>query len=402
MSQYLITAKFRPSRSRSDKSKPGVVYYAIYGPESSDTCARPRRCVNSDISGADAGVLEERRSEVLAGLRLIYCVIESLSESGVAFGLDDVVSGFRSALGGDSRMQDVVRRSRGDFAMQSGLVAVGREYRDCFMTSCGNPESFFEYVDVLSQSFRREHKVSRARGYLATVSNLRDYVGGRDVLFAEIDRSFVVGYADYLRGSGIAEMSQSFYLRTFRALLNHASEAGVAVNGNDWFRNLNMRIDHSGRRTLSRALDRDTLMKIEQLPLVGDKTLELVRDMFMFGFYCRGMELVDIANLTMSNIEDGYLVYRRRLKGLVNRVPLGGHARRIIDKYRSADSSYLFPLLDDSRRILFASVRNGVSQSIKAIGRMIDCPQLSFSMNIGTWKVLMSESNISDILIAGA
>lgn len=56
------------------------------------------------------------------------------------------------------------------------------------------------------------------------------------------------------------------------------------------------------------------MLKIENLDLNSNESLLLVRDMFIFGLYCGGMELVDVLHLTEESIRNGVLSFHCRLK----------------------------------------------------------------------------------------
>lgn len=399
---FLITARFRPSRSKNNRNKAGVVFYQIIGEKTPDGRHRPCRCINSDIYGEDDRVLHLEKKRILSGLRLLYCVIEHLQERDTSVGIDDVAETFKKALNNDASMESIIGRSCLDFPLRSDIVSIGREFKASFQFIFSGkiesrPNSLSDFVFNLSQALKNDKRVNRARGYTSTLSNIRDFTQSKDIHFSEIDPQFVKRYAAWLSTAGISESTQSFYLRTLRSILNQAASKGLTENANDWFRDVNTSIDCSRKATIDKALDREKILLIERVDLGGDRNLELARDMFMFGFYCCGMELVDIAHLTAANIKKGFLIYRRRLKGQQQIVRLTEHARKILSNYQG--DKYLFPLLDDSKGVLFQTLSNSVAHSMKSIGKLIGLPQLSFSMNIGSWKVLMSKSNISEMLL---
>lgn len=140
-------------------------------------------------------------------------------------------------------------------------------------------------------------------------------------------------------------------------------------------------------------------MKIEKLDLSTNQPLALARDVFMFGFYCGGMELVDIANRTVENVKNDRLIFRRRSKGVEKTVWLGKQAMNIIKKYRRSGQHYLFPLFDELGSITFYAVSNSIRQDLLAVGKLVGFPSLTFSMNISTYKFLISNVNISEWLI---
>lgn len=80
---------------------------------------------------------------------------------------------------------------------------------------------------------------------------------------------------------------------TLRAGISHAVKEGIAVFDKDMFRNVNTKVSLDTTGNENACLSRETLLKIANLDLSKSENLDR-RDMFMFGFYCRGMELTDI------------------------------------------------------------------------------------------------------------
>lgn len=399
---FLITARFRATRSKCSKDKPGIVYYRITGPRPSDDGPRPDRNVNSNIHGSDKSILQTERNKIAEQLRLLYCVIEHHTDRQTPFTITDVSEDFRKALAGDRSMEKIISRSKCDFPFRRDIVSVGREFKTCFkftppVCTVGGNRTIGEYIRVQVLKLKNENRISLARSYSSTMSNLNNFINSDILRFDEISQSFIHEYSEWLKTITISKTTQSFYLRTLRSILYRADSDGLISFDSTWFRNVNTAIDHSCKSTLDKAIDRETLIRIEQLDLRHDSTLELVRDMFMFGFYCRGMELVDIANLTAENMKEGYIIYRRRLKGQIRKVQLISQAIQIINRYNRGNG-HLFPLLERAGDVMFSSVRNSVAKNVKTIGQMIGYPQLSFNMNIGTWRVIISGINPADIL----
>ncbi len=401
---FLISAEFRPSRS--EKCGEGAVFYRITGGKESGMSAKAERRINSGIKGADAGVLEEKKSKIVGGLRLLYCVIEHLEAKRPGYSIDDVAEHFRMALSGESSMAGVIATARLERALRSDLVSVGHKFRASFdyyyPVSATKPTDIGAFTAEKSLALKNEGKRSRAAAFISTMNSLKQFTHRDTLAFAEIDRNFIRRYSLWLERSGIADSTRSFYLRTLRSILNSAQAEGLMVVDPGWFTHLNPHTKSAQEERFGKALDRNSIAEIAQLPLSADPAKDLVRDMFMFGFYCRGMELVDIVNLTPDSVQGRELVYRRRLRGSLKRIPLPQQALDIIAKYKGASDTYLFPILDSLGRVQFATIRNAVSQDIKTIGRMVDCPELSFSMNIGSWNRLMSQITPADILLRKA
>lgn len=401
---FLITARFRPSRSKDNRNKPGVVFYRITDQRTARGCAKPDRNINSDIHGADKSILQSERPKIVSQLRLLYCVIERRASLNRTFTIDDVTQDFRKALSGDISMTEVISRAETDFPLRKDIVSVGREFKGAFKyvftkRASENNDSLFDYIFNLSQSLKNEQRISRARSFISLLSNLRDFTDNKDINFVDIGPEFIHEYAGWLKYTGIAESTQSFYLRAMRSVLNKANKEGLLGPSSAWFRDVNTKIYHSTEGATDKALNRDLLLKMENADLTSHAPLMLVRDMFMFGFYCGGMELVDVANLTENNITDGFLVYHRRMKGLIKKIPLGEQALKILNRYKTDNSRHLFPLLDKSGEVMFGTVRNYVFQCMRSIGKLIGFPRLTFSMNINTYHSMLSGINISEIIL---
>lgn len=399
---FSITAQFRPSRSKRETDKGGVVFYRIMG-LSEENGRRTERNVTSDIRATDSKILETERATILSELRLFYCVIERRENSKEYYNIDDAVDDFRKALSGDASMREAIAKSQTDFPLRNDIIAVGREFKGDFKfvfpkqtdISAGN---LYGYIFNLSQSLKNEKRPSQAKNFASLLANLKLFAEGKDIFFYEINKEFINRYADWLKRLNISDSTESFYLRNFRTVLNKAHDDGLIGPTVGWFQDVNTSIGPSNKISDGK-LNRNLMLKIEGLDLSENKNDALVRDMFMFGFYCGGMELIDLANLEYSNVKDGVLTYHRRLKGLEKKVVLGEQAMKIIERYKGGSNKYLFPLLSKSEYALFASVRSYVFQSLKNIGRAVNYPRLSFNMNITAYNFLLSKVNIPELLL---
>ena len=104
----------------------------------------------------------------------------------------------------------------------------------------------------------------------------------------------------------------------------------------------------------------------------------LAHDVFSFSYYCGGISLVDVANLTPYNILEGRLIYeRQKTHGSINLVMLD-EAMAIIEKYAiyQKRAGYLFPILDNRVHITpmqkFNRVRKLCHQINKELHKIAD------------------------------
>lgn len=403
LNMFLISVGFRPARSKTNNSKPGIVYYKIVGKPSFCHGPKLERNVNSDIRGIDEGVILVEKDRVLSQIRLLYCIIEKRELSGMDFTADDITEDFRKALAGDDSLSDLIAKSKTDFAFRRELVNVNRRFRGDFelkytQRETGNEDSVTDYVTNLALNLKNEKRISQSRNFLSLLSNLLAFVNEEDLYFSRINGDFVHEYSEWLKHTGVTVSTQSFYLRTFRTILNKAQADGLILAPAEWFVDVDTKI-YLSTDTKDKDVSRNLLLKIRNLNLTDDEQLAQVRDLFMFGYYCGGMELVDIVNLTSDNLHNNVLRYRRRLKGKETSVVLGEQALAILNRYRTDNFHNIFPMFDKSGGLTFSRIRQIVGYGMKAIGKLVGNPGLTFSMNIKAYKSIVSSINISEFLL---
>ena len=402
---FLITTEFQKSRSRRQPDKPGRVLFRIACKSEGDTAWIVRR-VSSDVCGDRDNVIEANRDKLIPYLRMIYCIIERRDKSETPYTVDDVVADLRKATEGDESMAAVIDRSDEDFPLRADIVSVGNEFKGDFKFVYPGDNAgaggLLEYIKAQSLGAKNDGRASRARSYNSTLNSLSKFLTGADIDLTDVDRRFISDYSSWLKDNGVGDSTQSFYLRTLRSILNHAKENGVDIRGDDLFGGINTRVVFKESTECKDGLSRETLRRISSVDLSANREAEIVRDMFMFAFYCRGMELVDVVNLMQSDVKDGVLEYRRRSKGLLRSVVLDQSAVMIIERYRDVSETHVFPLWDMYKGLQQYSVNDLVRRQLQWIGTIVGVPQLTFKMNISTWRQLMSQLSATDLLLGSA
>ncbi|MCM1138921.1 MAG: site-specific integrase, partial [Muribaculum sp.] len=282
-------------------------------------------------------------------MKCLYGVILRLEESGNTYNIDDIVRAFRTDFESGIMDSDIT-----DFWIDKSLASVGKPFKEWLDSARTDKERYYDgnkltvynlpgYVESLLRSSVLSSRTGTVNNYRSTKSALSMYIS---VLMGsqsnDINAKFIDGFYSWLKGQKISESTISFYMRMLRAILNRAKEQGIIDMSENWF---------SGRITASgpnedtakhKALTKDEINLIANLDIEPNTLMDLSRDLFMFSFYCRGMELFDILNLTADNLQGNLLVYRKRLTGKEQIIKIDPQAQRIIDKYQSSANGYLF------------------------------------------------------------
>ena len=401
---FLITTVFQNSRSKRNPDRPGKVYLRVSRQEPSpqDTPAKEERTISTKVEVHSREEIASVIDLIVPYVRMLYAIIERYDEKAdKAFTLDDIVSDLRKAMSGDTSMNDVIRRSAYDFPFRADLVSLGNDIRRFFTFRYPTHDSTNNLIDYLVNKSRQslnEANESAARSYSSVRCSLSRFTGTDNLPFADIDRDFIVRYSDWLVSKGVSQSTQSFYLRKLKIVLNQAADEGLITLRENLFKGLNTRIVFSRDKTVQSALSKDILKKIADADFSQDREIEVVRDMFMFGFYCRGMELIELMKLRKADVQNGTLRYRRRMVGVERFVRLDQSAQAIIKKYASSVGEYLFPFSERYPGLKTYSISDRVRVSLKAIGNAVNFPNLTFAMNRTSWEHFIAEMSAADIL----
>ncbi len=398
-----ISIGFRETRAK-DKNRPGVVYFRLYGPRPDGS--RFSTLTNTDITGADESVLISRREEILYQIWIIYNLVESYTLKKKTFSILDIVEDYRCIIKEENRYQKVLKSIDINSSMRADIFSVGSGFHKYVKSVYPEPEipntnfkDLLTFISYKSQSCKAENKISTSRSYLALNRVLILFREAGSIPWGSVDESFVKNFADWLTKKEFKESTRGYYMSMLRTLLFQATDKGLCSADSDWFKKVTTVAAPKTDERTSASVDIDTIKRINSLDLQNNENLSLVRDMYMFAFYSRGMELFDVAHLTNRNIHGDVLVYNKRLTGKEVKVPIEKEALAILHRYNTGET-YLFPLLENGRSDLFPSKRNWVNNNLKQIGKKIGTDRLTFVTNIEAWSSIFSNMRITEKLFA--
>lgn len=210
-----------------------------------------------------------------------------------------------------------------------------------------------------------------------------------------------MAYEHHLRALGLCPNTTSFYLRNLRAIYNRAVEQQLMPQRNP-FKYVYTGID----KTVKRAVPIAVILRLKQLDLVAEPSLDLVRDLFLFSFYTRGMSFVDMAFLRRSDLRQGVLTYRRRKTNqqlLIRWDPL---MQAIVDKHARESSPYLLPIIQHPEKDTwkqYQTMSHYVNRKLKQLGERVGMTiPLTTYVARHSWATIAKEKNIPLSIISEA
>lgn len=297
---------------------------------------------------------------------------------------------------------------RDGFSVSRRLVSIGKPHGKYISASESKPTdaltvgNIVDYICCLLDEMKDTARPGTYINYNTVMCALDDYVGTLEDKDKEIDGDFISGFANWIKAKGLIESTISFYLRTLRTIAGKATDDGLMTLDKVWFKGLVM-----GYKPNTVKLEEQTLSKTE-MNLIADADLKLAprlevsRNIFMFSFYCHGMELMDILNLKRTNVTGNYLTYNKRLSGQQETIVVDAPIKRIIRKYADKESDLLLNISKFYNGYAeYQSIRNIIIRDMVALFKLLGIKKkFQFSMARNSWDELMRNISPSEILLS--
>ena len=221
---------------------------------------------------------------------------------------------------------------------------------------------------VISQ-LKQIGKKRTADTYATVLNSFRRFIGENDLLWDDVNSDLMIKYEIWLKDTGICKNTVSFYMRNLRAIYNRAVDKELTLQRFP-FKHVYTGID----KTVKRAVPINVIRQIKKLDLNMSPSLDYSRDLFMFSFYTRGMSFIDMAYLKKKDLQNGILTYRRQKTNQQLSVKWEKPMQDIVDKYDTADSPYLLPIICNKncdKRKQYKNAAHLVNCKLKIIGEQI-------------------------------
>lgn len=125
-------------------------------------------------------------------------------------------------------------------------------------------------------------------------------------------------------------------MSSLRAVINRINNQG---------KELFARVRTSPYPTAKRAVDEETIKRMENLKLSVSSGIAQARDIFMVCFLGMGIPLIDAVYLQKKQLKDGIITYFRHKTRIMVRVKVADELQEIINRISPVDSDYLLPIL---------------------------------------------------------
>lgn len=232
-----------------------------------------------------------------------------------------------------------------------------------------NDDGFITFAQRLISQLKQIGKKRTADTYTTVLSSFKRFREEQDLPLDNVDSALMMEYETWLKENGICKNTVSFYMRNLRAIYNRAVEKELTAQRFP-FKYVYTGID----KTVKRAVPIKVIRQIKELDLTLSPLLDYARDLFMFSFYTRGMSFVDMSYLKKKDLQNGILTYRRQKTNQQLSIKWEQPMQDIIDKYDTASSPYLLPIIRDmdrDKRKQYKNASHLVNNKLKKIGEQL-------------------------------
>lgn len=192
-----------------------------------------------------------------------------------------------------------------------------------------------------------EKRIGNSNVYKQLGRTLIKYKPG-EYIFSDIDYTFLKGFETFLLSTGCKKSNVHFYMRTFRAIINEAIRRDL-LDADDYpfatqFNKNKYSFSHLKGDYDPKPLGMDDLERLKSFPIHEHPHLQSAYDVFIFLYKARGLNFVDLCNLTIDNLVAGRLNYIRQKTGKLYSISISPEMTEIINKYKG--ETYLFPVME--------------------------------------------------------
>lgn len=203
---------------------------------------------------------------------------------------------------------------------------------------------YFKFHQEIIEEFQLADQIGTAKVYKETLSSIKKFYGKPQLRFQDLNFTFLEKYDSFLRSNGGTDSGISFKMRTIKAVFNKAIKREIISIKTYPFKSY--KTSALKKEAKKEYLTDEELQKLIEEDFSANKSHQFAKDMYLFSFYCRGINFIDILKLKNSNIYDDRMAYIRTKTGVLLDFKVKNNPREILEAYsHKSQNSYLFPLL---------------------------------------------------------
>jgi site-specific recombinase XerD len=204
---------------------------------------------------------------------------------------------------------------------------------------------FFDFAFNHVKKLIKDRRVGNAKAYETAIKQFQNYVSNDKILFENVTHNLLLDFRNFkLRTNKITTVRN--YLTHLRAIYNKAIDTGWITDENYPFKKL---IPPAPRK-MPRPILENELKLIESQNYDENNPKFHARNLYLLGFYLRGLDFIDLALLTTDKLfRDRIITNREKAKNAPEiSIKIFPKAKEILDYYKGkGHKKFLLPIVKD-------------------------------------------------------
>lgn len=273
-------------------------------------------------------------------------------------------------------------------------------------------KTVFTYFGEIVTRLEQANRIGYSNIFQSTKKSLEKFRGGKDFSFSDVNTAFLVKYEDFLSGREVSPNGIFVYMRTFKTLINYAKRDNVVLEDFDPFKEFSF-TKYRRIKTKKRAISKEQIQKFIDQNFEPETSLFHSKNYFLFSYYNRGINFIDMAFLKWENIKNGRLDYVRRKSKERFTIGMLEPAIKILEYYRKnyyeSEDGYIFPILNETH-ITARGIDNRIDKVLKTVNKDLKTiakeakidEKLTTYVARHSYATIMKRSGISTSIISEA
>lgn len=166
--------------------------------------------------------------------------------------------------------------------------------------------SFEVYIGKLED----EKRIGTARSYIDALKSLRSF--SPKLEFKNVTVDFLNSYERHMLENGRSVTTIGIYLRSLRAIINIAkADKIISEDQYPFGMKSHRKYEIPKANNIKKALDESAITDIVKYEPLTEEEAK-ARDLWLFSFYCNGMNMADIFALKYENIDGNFIYFHRK------------------------------------------------------------------------------------------
>lgn len=283
------------------------------------------------------------------------------------------------------------------------------QFENLFYENRGAVDSIKFALEKYAKGLREEKRIGTAVTCEAAAKSIESFKAG--LKFADITKSFLIKYENWMLGNGKSKTTVGIYLRALRTVFNMAKIDSILYPFGDERKG---KYSIPASKNIKKALTTENIAKIYHYE-ANTETLEaMAKDYWIFLYLSNGMNVKDFALLKRKNIVGNLLKFERaktkrtRKESKTIEVSLKPQQLEIMKKWGQpslSPESYIFPHLQkemtaEREREITQQLTKNINNYMKKIAKKlgIDMPVTTYTARHSFATILKrSGANVSFI-----